>query len=357
MNEKLIKLTKDLISFKTEVGEKKEISKCIDYICDYFKDFKSLKTYRGESNGFEYLVLSPSRKPKVYLSAHIDVIPAKVEQYQPKIAGNKLFGRGASDMKGQLAGMMVAFKNILKEGNKSVGLMVTSDEEQGGANGVEHLVKNGFLPKLAIVPDGGANFTVIRKQKGVLHLEITAKGKSVHGSRVWLGDNAIEKLMNCYFKIKSMFPKVDRQDNWRMTLNLGTISGGSSINTVAGEAKMGLDIRYTENDDIDLVYKKIKEICGEDIEAKILNKEPVSVIDQENELIKKSMSVLKRDLGDRVKVGVAHGASDGRFFNQKGIPYLMFKPDSGGHHGDKEWIDIEGLDLFSKVIQDILEVL
>src|SRR5262249_3930331 len=133
--------------------------------------------------------------PDIFLVAHIDVVPAPKSLYQPRIESNKMYGRGAYDMKMAIA-CYILLLHELKEwlGEKNIGLMLTSDEEIGGMQGVKRLLEAGYSSKVAFLPDGGFNWNFEEEAKGVLQIKIAARGKSSHSSRPWLGENAIDSL-------------------------------------------------------------------------------------------------------------------------------------------------------------------
>jgi len=118
----------------------------------------------------------------------------------------------------------------------------------------------------AVVPDGGENFKLILAEKGVLTVPVSAEGKSVHGSRPWLGENAILKLTRLFEKINLSLPKLIPPDYWQATVNLGFLQGGTAPNVVPGKATMKLNFRFPEIKDeeklIKLLNTEVNKIKG-----------------------------------------------------------------------------------------------
>ena len=150
MRNEFLDILAKLINFHTTPGNTKEISQSLDYVnkqLGFYPFFK--KTYI--KNGVESRVWSTSdtKKTRFILNAHIDVVPADDSLFSLKQYGDKLMGRGVSDMKYSIALYIIALKNIYNKYGKlpSVALMITSDEENGGFNGVKHLLeyKKKFL--------------------------------------------------------------------------------------------------------------------------------------------------------------------------------------------------------------------
>lgn len=365
MQNEILELTKKLISFKTITGNTKEIAACFDFIKNYFKDeIKSGKIIAREyeKNDAVSMVFSNARKLDfdIILNGHIDVIAAPDKDFAPKIKNGKLYARGAADMKSQVATMMIILKELINSGfKKSIALLLGSDEEVGGESGIEYLIeKVGYKAAVAIIPDGGENFELTIKEKGVLWLKITAKGKTAHGSRPWLGENAILKLMRSYKELEKIFPSFKKtkslyQDG--ISMNLGKVQGGKIINTVPDSAEMQIDFRYSEKGDDAKIISAIKALSQKHrLEFEIIKNMRESVTDAENIYLKKFKKITEKIVGRKMKISKSTGASCSRFFSEKNIPAIITSPDYGNIHAAEEWIDIKGTEKLYKIIKEFL---
>src|SRR5437588_8543911 len=143
--------------------------------------------------------------PTVVLHGHLDVVPGRPEQFEPRVEGDRLYGRGSYDMKGGLASMMCALKDVERQDQVAVRFVCVPDEE------AEELDQRSTD---AIVAGGlGANFAVTGEPtdlhigveaKGVLALWIEVHGRSAHSSTPWLGENAVLKAMDVFRPIESL---------------------------------------------------------------------------------------------------------------------------------------------------------
>src|SRR3989339_346824 len=116
----------DLIRFKTTHDRGTELQTCADYIASFFEG-TGLTIERIVHSGVPSVVITKGTKtPRVFLSGHFDVVPADEDQFEPVIDGDKLFGRGAFDMKSGVAVMMHLMK-AMAETSHDVGLMLTGD--------------------------------------------------------------------------------------------------------------------------------------------------------------------------------------------------------------------------------------
>ena len=354
---KLEELTKKLIEFKSTRENLDELKKIVDFVDSYLGD--GFVKERFEKNGKHSLVVSSSkdRHSKIMFVGHLDVVEAEEIQFHPIIEGDKLFGRGALDMKGPDAVMIQLFKDM-KDQKLPISLMLTTDEEVGSKDGVEYLLKEeGFSADFAIIPDGGENFDLIIKGKGVLHLHVTALGASTHGSRPWEGVNALDKLIDFYEELKNDFPKepCGDPDHWHNTINLGVMKGGQAANIVPDKAEMDLDIRFVEPWTVSKMHTYVLEKASGNVKVELLSYGEVVSTPKDHPMVVKFKEATEEVLRREAKFAVEHGATDGRFFSEKGIPTIITYPVGGNIHAKDEWVSIRSLyqlyDIFKKFLK------
>ena len=352
-------LAKKLITFQSDKNHPEEIKKCFDCIVGELKG-SSLKIKKFSKNNKPSLIAGPKLKKhyQFILNGHVDVVPADYKgAFEPKIKNGRLYGRGASDMKGPLAVLIELAKDLGKNYPQvDFALMITSDEEVGGFDGVRYLLEErGYSCDCAIIPDGGRNFSLMLAEKGVLHIRIEAKGKAAHGSRPWLGDNALDKLIKIYIRLRKKIPKTSKNNRWRPTLNLGKMEGGDATNKVPDYALMQLDFRYPNKEQRSQLLSLVKKESGREKWArwKILVEGSPLINNPQNKYFKRVQKIVQR-YGKRLKIKKEHGASDGRFFSKKGIPVIMFKPFCSESHINNEWIDLQTLKLYYQILKEFI---
>ena len=259
----MVDLLKKLISFQTDKNHLKEIKSCFDFLNIYLRN-AGLKVKLYSYKGSISLVASKVLKKhyQFILNGHIDVVPASYKNaFNPQVKSGRLYGRGASDMKGPVSSLieLVKDKDLIK---KDIALILTSDEETGGYNGVDYLVnKKGYSCDCVIIPDGGNNFELVLKEKGLIHVKLISFGKASHGSQPWLGKNAIDILINLYLELKKNIPETKPGNRWQPTLNLGKLSGGDAVNKVPGQAEMYLDFRFPQKSQKQKILNLLKKLC------------------------------------------------------------------------------------------------
>lgn len=359
-NRLLPDLTK-LVGYKTVTGNQAEIRQAFDYIDERLLSIFPFQKNVYLSNGAQSMVWSTqdTLAPDVILCAHIDVVPASEKMFTLKKSNGKLVGRGAADMKFAIAVFIDVVAQIeAKFGlqNVSLAIMVTSDEEKGGFNGVNYLVNEiGYRAKLVIIPDGGNNWHVTTRAKGASWIKVSATGSSAHASLPWEGENAIDQLVKALSWLKSELPNPDSR-SYVTTINLGTISGGTTPNQVAETATATVDVRYTKKltaqTIIDQLLRQFPRLAIETIVDK-----PYFEVDPKNKYITQWEKLLRAQENIAIdgEIFVAGNASaDHHYFSAHNIPVLMSKPRGGLIHTEKEWISESEFYLYSKLLGEYL---
>lgn len=356
-------IAKELISFRTTSENKEELFRVVSFVENFFsRTGATIKRY--EKNGKPSIVVSTEDTLlfDVILSGHLDIVPAEEEMFTPKISEEKLYGRGAADMKSEVAVMMFLVKEVLSWDSKErpkVALMLTTDEESGGMDGVEYLVDEiGYRARAVLVPDGGDDLDeVVTEAKGFAHIRISGEGVSAHGSRPWLGENAIMKVTRAAEAVRSIFsvPEccddiLDEEGHWHSTCVLGKFSGGTAVNTIPKSAECELGIRFIEPDRLHHVFSQVYDIALKNgCEAELLTGGEMRITPEDDVMLGAYRNIVEREIGIFPRLRRTHGADDGRFFARHGVPVIMSRPRSGGQHSENEWVDVNSLKDFYRI--------
>ncbi len=346
-------ILKKLIEFRTTHQEenKKEFDKAFEFIISQIKDF--VKGYKlVESNGYKSLILWKEEKPEIIYMCHLDVVPARDEDFIFRETKGKFYGRGVFDDKFAIAVLIEILKE-LKEKNISFGGIITSDEEIGGFNGANYVInKLKFLGKVFIIPDSGSNFGLETEAKGVLHLKITLKGKKAHGSMPWQGKNALDEFIKGFNKLRKIFPEY-KKPTWKPTLNLGKITGGEAANQVCDYMEALLDFRYPFGYKKEKILRIVKKTFPKAKIQIMAEGNPIKT-DLKNEYVKKWIVTAEKILKRKIKFTKSYGATDARFLAEHNIPFIITEPKGGNYHSDNEWIDIKSLYQFKEILKSFL---
>lgn len=355
LREEIIKLSQALIKFPSTADNLTARQAVIDFIIKQFRGQNLyIKQYKRNNCPSVVINLRKEKNPTLFLVGHIDVVAASVKEFQPRLRGQRLYGRGACDMKTAVAVMVLAAKYFARAPKRpSVGLMVTSDEEVGGFNGVGYLLeKKKYFSQVAVVPDGNLSLKYLTAAaKGALHIRVETHGKSAHGSRPFLGENAIDKLIKIYLNLRKEIPEV-KPGQWRPTMNLGKISGGEAANQVPDKAEMFLDIRFRDLADREIIWKKIKKIAPA---AEIIASAEPFFVDKNNFFVKEYRRVASTVLGESTKWYRSEGGSDARFFSARQIPAIETRLGGGNHHAPGEWADLREAEKFYFILEKFIQ--
>lgn len=349
-------ILRKLVAFRTVTGDETAAHQALDYVANFITN-RGMHVARYDSNGFESLVATVqpgSKTPKVLLTAHIDVVPAPDELFELREENNKLYGRGVLDMKCAIA-VYLQIVDDLKEHlpDYDFGIMITSDEECGGKNGIENLVKEGYLPEVCILPDGGDNWQIQLYSKGFMYIRITVQGKPAHGSRPWLGRNANLALLNIIHEAQALFPDAGPETN---TFNLGIINGGGAVNQVSDYAEAVIDIRVISESERARLTKALEQICAKHHgELTIELNGGVSEFSLENKYIAPFAELITQITGVKVMGSRTLGSNDARYFAIKNVPCISFYPTGGGHHGPEEWLDKKAFEQMHDIMRAYLD--
>ncbi|NMC69317.1 MAG: M20/M25/M40 family metallo-hydrolase [Myxococcales bacterium] len=322
-------------------------------------DRRGLRTRTVPSDPFPSLLVGtkPEEKaPRVLLAAHLDVVPAGEQQFAPRVEGNRLKARGASDMKFAAPLFLKAVADLSPGERDGVLIAFTFDEEIGGNRGTRFLLDDeGLRPGAAFIPDGGDNFQLEADEKGVLQFRVKTAGKAAHGSRPWLGENAIDKFLAVYADLRKEFPVVSGPETWGPTLNLGKVTAGAAANQVPDACEALLDVRFVETTTLAATTAQVERIIGGRGEFSPIVAGDLFHLDRDGEVCRRIQAASRKHRnGQELAYYRSEGASDARFFTKYGIPVVLTKPICAGHHSVDEWLDLDSLEPYYRMMLEFV---
>ncbi len=294
--------------------------------------------------------------PTVIFHGHVDVVPGRDDQFEPRVEGERLIGRGAYDMKGGLAAMMCATRDLAAQGEVRVHFLCVSDEESDivDETGSDCLIANGYTGDFAITGEP-TDLDIGVQAKGVLAMRVTVSGSSAHGSTPWEGDNAVVKAVDVFKQIESLPFARESSDLFdRPSINLGRIIGGDALNRVPETCVIDVDVRYLPGQDPEEILRTVRELP--DVEASVVfQRRPINV-ERENPFVGllADAAAAATSRPEHISVG-RHGTSDAVSFMNAGIPAVEFGPVGAGHHGPEEWVSIPSLAQHRRALVEFAE--
>ncbi|HDB2774180.1 TPA: ArgE/DapE family deacylase [Staphylococcus aureus] len=362
-----IQLLADIVELQTENNN--EIDVC-NYLTDLFDkyDIKSeiLKVNEHRAN---IVAEIGNGSPILALSGHMDVVDAGNQDswsyppFQLTEKDGKLYGRGTTDMKGGLMALVVSLIE-LKEQNElphgTIRLLATAGEEKE-QEGAKLLADKGYLDdvdSLIIAEPTGSG--IYYAHKGSMSCKVTATGKAVHSSVPFIGDNAIDTLLEFYNLFKEKYSELKQQDTKHeldvapmfksligkeiseedanyasgLTAVCSIINGGKQFNSVPDEASLEFNVRPVPEYDNDFIESFFQNIIN-DVDSNKLsldipsNHRPVTS-DKNSKLITTIKDVASSYVEqDEIFVSALVGATDASSFlgdNKDNVDLAIFGP-------------------------------
>jgi succinyl-diaminopimelate desuccinylase len=359
MDRQYLELFDQLIRLKTthDPEHMSEHDRCRDLL-KAEAEKRGLKTRIIPSDPYPSLLAGvdvDSLNPTLMLSCHLDVVQARNEQFEPQIKGSRMMGRGTSDMKFAVPVFFNVWDRLLS-GKQKILLTFTFDEEIGGNKGIGYLLNEvGLKPEVCFLPDGGDNFQIEAEEKGVFLFRVKTSGQSAHGSRPWLGENAIDKMLAIYSDLRKEFPFVDSPEQWTQTLNFGRIAAGDAANKVPDACEASFDLRFTEGQTAKEIKARVQKMVGNRGEFELQVVGDNYHLDMGLWCSRLFQKAAERHLGHPMPIYRSEGASDARFFTQHKVPVIISKPVCAGHHSDHEWIDLDSISTYTDILFDFAQ--
>jgi acetylornithine deacetylase/succinyl-diaminopimelate desuccinylase family protein len=309
--------------------------------------------------------VGPTNGKTLLVNAHVDVVPVgerdawKHEPFGAEVEDGKIFGRGAGDDKASVTAQVMAALALQRSGIPLSGRLVVnevSDEEVGGQHGAMLVAENlSFRPDYVIVGEQTMNHVCVG-EKGGAGVDITVTGKTAHGALPWEGANAIEAMAEIIVALRrELWPKLAERTHWAFKPSSGSvnmISGGVKANVVADKATCYVDRRVVPGEDPEECRAEIEEIArraiasvpGTSVQVDFgrgFKGKTASIASIDEPLVQAMLGANKRLELSTDPTGFSMG-TDGRFFEQQGIPTIIYGPgDPSLAHKPDEWVGID----------------
>jgi succinyl-diaminopimelate desuccinylase len=209
-------------------------------------------------------------KPPICFTGHMDTVPLgaapwKHDAFAGETDGDRVYGRGSTDMKSGIAAFVSAAVELAPLAARSPGitLVITAGEEIG-CEGARYLADHRILDRAGalVVAEPTANYPYIG-HKGLAWFEVETHGVTAHGSMPEVGDNAIVKMARVIDDLgRFRFPLESHAVMGKPTLNVGTIRGGLNTNSVPDEACITVDTRTVPGIDHTHLCKSLEALLA-----------------------------------------------------------------------------------------------
>lgn len=369
--QRLIKLTQKVIQFNSENPPGLE-GPLAEFIAKKMRSLGlKVQTYTYAKDRPNVIATLKGTSPKakrkaILITPHIDTVPAgsgwKYSPLSGKVKGDKIYGRGTTDDKGNLACAIEALESLVEDNvdfRYDVIFAATVDEETGSKKGIIPLLKKGVLrPEAALILDSDEFYTIVA-QKGLIHGRIQVFGKKSHGAYNWRGVNAIEQCAQIIDKLKKHKFAYKRHSLLREpTINIGTIKGGDKVNIVADFCEFSFDLRFLPGMSDKAILRQISTLVRSiSKKAKIFidDLQQPYTISSEHPLVSVYYQTCKKMKVPATLKG-SEGATVITFFQKKKIPAIATGYGSRNTaHATDEYAEVSKLYKGARVLEQFLK--
>ena len=295
------------------------------------------------------------------LNAHMDTVGAgaMADPFKPVVREGRVYGRGAYDMKGSLAAIMIAAREAKKLKLHGDVIIAAVADEEVASIGTEAVLER--LEADAAIVTEPTEMRLCLAHKGFAWLEVETRGVAAHGSRPDLGVDAIAQIGRILTDVLELDRRL-RAGRRHLLLGTGTIhasliEGGQELSTYPARCVVKLERRTIPGEDGSGALREIEELIAKarlecpqlEASAQLLMERPPSQLGADSFVTEAVETAATEVLGREPEaIGVAYWM-DMALSNAKGIPTVAFGPSGEGAHADVEWVDLASLEACVKV--------
>jgi acetylornithine deacetylase/succinyl-diaminopimelate desuccinylase family protein len=354
--EAMLDLTKRLIAIPSENPPGNHYEECVGTL---FNELVRLGFDDVRREGACVLASVGTGARILYFSGHYDVVPVQSrDQFQPRVQGANLFGRGSSDMKSGLAAMIHAAAAARDEGlltSGRIGIVLVPDEETAGPRGSRDLDARGVLGKDGIgmftpEPTGGI---VWNANRGAITLRATMRGKPAHVGRQFEGVNAFEQALPAMVRLAEIKKEVELRETQyniapaaaRKSILLlgGRSEGGTNFNVTPDRFSFTIDRRINPEENLEEEAQRVRDAL-EGFEIETLQHEAAAATPEGDPLGRVLSRHITSVTGKEAAFEMCPGLLETRFYAARGIPAFAYGPGLlTVSHGPNEFVSIRNI--------------
>jgi succinyl-diaminopimelate desuccinylase len=403
--DELIKLTQDLIRIPSVRSQKdgnneEKVAYFLSHLLEEMGLDVVIEEVEPGSPNIIAVLQGESKGPCLMFECHTDVVTEgdasewKYGPYEGKLVGNRIYGRGACDTKGNLAAAIKAVQTISQSGIPFKGriLLGILVDEEGMMSGVKHFIRQGWANDVnaAIICEPVDNHLCIT-QKGALRAELITSGKMSHGAMPLAGLNPIPPMISILEKLRQLEEEeIERlgkntflgYPSITPTVLQAPVKGEPQLNVVPYQCRALLDIRTVPGQSHEALKKQIEDIVKEEERSvnasldsgplkemretlekglskgisfqstlDVFEDRPWTKTSQEERIVQAVSKAIRSMTGKGPAYGGVLGATDGTFLSAwAGIPIVTI---GAGEwmipHQKDEWVSVEDLELTAKI--------
>lgn len=371
----LVELARSLIRFRTEIPPGNEEG-CARYIHDFLADLHvegaELRLDRFEAGRANLAARFGPGEPGLLLGGHIDVVPEgdesawSIPPFEGVVKGERLYGRGAADMKTGLAAILKAIEGTMKGKMRRGLLFVATSGEEVGFEGLKALYSRKLIPEGAArlgVMGEPTSLRPIRAHKGLADFRITVSGRSGHASAPDLGVNAVEKCATIVGAISAWSRSLSKTPDRDLGSTIATstvVKGGTKSNVIPDSCELIVDSRWVPKHGTAFVEKGLNTLIASlkrkdrtlDARVELMYDSPSLKLARSHPAVRLAESL------SGFKSEVAPYGTEAALYAEHGVPSLVLGPGSLKQaHIVDEFVELgearKALSIYTRMIESV----
>ncbi len=375
--EEIIALTEALVAIPTQNPPGEAYPACVDLLTARLRDLglppTSIAVPGPDNDPYPRTCLQSyhgTGERTLYFHGHYDVVPANPEQFVPRRVGDRLYGRGASDMKGGLAAMIYAVRALADCGlpqHGRIGLTIVPDEETGGQRGSRYLAEQGLFGQGAIgmiLPEPTTGSLIWNANRGAITLRVTAHGRHAHVGQHYRGINAFEGMVAAANALLALKGEIEEhRTHYRLDSEPdpvaasrsipmlgGLVAGGSAFNAVPAECSFTIERRINPEEDLEEERAQLYDVLdnvrrqGVDLSIEVIQLGDAAGSPEDTPLAQTLVRAITDIRGTPPTFEPCPGLLENRWYARQGIPAYAYGPGIlAVSHGPDEYADLASL--------------
>lgn len=296
--------------------------------------------------------------PSLVYCAHLDTVGTAgmtTPPFEPRVEGNRVYGRGSYDMKGSAAALMAAAASLARNPLRGRILVALVADEEYASIGAQDFVERHTADACILTePSEGR---LILGHKGFVWAEIVTTGRAAHGSRWDLGISAIGKMGRIIAALERFDQEELRQRVHPLvgpaSQHCALIQGGAGLSTYSPECRLQVERRTLPGETPQQVIEELRAVvlqAGEEAEVRCMLDRPPLMCDRDATIARCLRDAAAAVTGQPpVETGVAYWM-DAALFAGAGIPTVNYGPGGAGAHEAVEWVDLDSVVACARVL-------
>ena len=308
-----------------------------------------------------------AEKPPICFTGHIDIVPLGAkpwtrDPFAGETDGDRIYGRGSTDMKSGIAAFVVAAIELAPDLARGPGLkLVITAGEEIGCEGAKYLADHDLLGRAGaiVVAEPTGNYPFVG-HKGLAWFEVETFGVTAHGSMPEVGENAIVKMAQVIGDLQGFrFPVESHSVMGNPTINVGTIRGGLNTNSVPDEARITLDTRTVPGIDHVHLCKSLQSLVApRGANVRQIVDTPALYTEPANEWVQRVFEACTRYLDSRPTPKTITFSTDGADLKRGfgGPPAVVLGPGEPKlAHQTDEWCSMTRIDASTELFRGLMQ--